>query len=193
MKQTARKIKKHKNKTVKTKKGRLRVFTEEEYNSNDGMNTSIWGPCFWLVLHTMSFNYPVNPSEEDKLNYKNLILNLQNVLPCKYCRINLKKNMTLLPLTQNSMKNRESFSRYVYELHEVVNKMLGKKSKLTYETVRERFEHFRGRQGAENNNKEKGCADSLYGKKSKCIIKIIPKETKCDTLQINKKCLKKLK
>ena len=30
------------------------------------------------------------------------------------------------------MKNRNTFSRYVYELHETVNKMLGKKSGLTY-------------------------------------------------------------
>jgi hypothetical protein len=43
------------------------------------------------------------------------------------------------------MKNRESFSRYVYELHELVNKMLNKKSGLKYCDVRERYEHFRAR------------------------------------------------
>ena len=38
--------------------------------------------------------------------------------------------------------------------------------------------------------KEKGCTEPLYGKKSKCIIKIVPKEKKCKTFQIDKKCIK---
>ena len=38
----------------------------------------------------MSFNYPINPTNQDKKNYREFILNLQNILPCKYCRINLK-------------------------------------------------------------------------------------------------------
>jgi hypothetical protein len=43
------------------------------------------------------------------------------------------------------MKSRETFSRYIYDLHEVINTMLGKKSGLTYYMVRERYEHFRSR------------------------------------------------
>ena len=96
------------------------------------------------------------------------------------------------------MKDRNSFSRYIYRLHEIVNKMLGKKSGLSYCDVRERYEHFRAR--CTNNKpkifkfkktrKEKGCTEPLYGKKSKCVIKIVPQEEKCKTLQIDKKCLK---
>jgi hypothetical protein len=40
-------------------------------------------------------------------------------------------------------------------------------------------------------HKEKGCTEPLYGKKSKCIIKIVPQENKEKTFQINKKCIKK--
>ena len=43
------------------------------------------------------------------------------------------------------MKNRTTFSKYVYNLHEHINKMLGKKSGLRYNDVRERYEHFRSR------------------------------------------------
>jgi hypothetical protein len=77
--------------------------------------------------------------------------------------------------------------------------MLGKKSNLTYCQVRERYEHFRSRCTDENTKlfnfkdvkkKEKGCTEPLYGKKAKCVIKIIPQEEKCETLQIDKKCLK---
>ena len=121
------------------------VFTKKDYNSGDGMLTTVWGPSQWHFLHTMSFNYPVNPTKEDKQNYRNYILNLRNVLPCKYCRQNLTNNLKINPITMKDMKNRESFSRYVYNLHEMVNKMLGKKSGLSYCDVRERYEHFRAR------------------------------------------------
>ena len=56
--------------------------------------------------------------------------------PCKYCRINLVNNFKSLPLRYCDMKNRDTFSRYIYDLHELVNKMLKKKSGLTYDAVK---------------------------------------------------------
>ncbi len=165
------------------------------------MLTTIWGPSMWHFLHTMSFNYPVNPTKADKIHYRDFILNLQNVLPCKYCRQNLTTNLKLHPLTLSHMKNRDEFSRYIYKLHETVNKLLGKTSGLSYCDVRERYEHFRSRCTDEKpkifslhktlkKKKEKGCTEPLYGKKAKCIIKIVPQEEKCKTMQIDKKCIK---
>ena len=142
-----RKNKIHNNKTkkyIKSTKNK-QVYTQKEYNSGDGMLTTVWGPSMWHYLHTMSFNYPVDPTIEDKKHYRDFVLNLRYVLPCKYCRINLKTNFKHLPITISVMKNRESFSRYIYDLHELVNKMLNKKSNLAYCDVRERFEHFRSR------------------------------------------------
>ena len=73
-------------------KPKKRTFTKKDYNSGDGMLTSVWGPAQWHFLHTMSFNYPVSPTPEDKKHYMEYMKNLQYVLPCKYCRENLKKN-----------------------------------------------------------------------------------------------------
>ena len=185
------------------KKNRInksRIFTKKQYNSGDGMLTSVWGPSMWHYLHTMSFNYPTEPTNENKKHYKNFVKNLQYTLPCKYCRINLKNNFKVHPIKECHMKNRETFSRYIYELHELVNKMLKKKSGLKYCDVRERYEHFRARCSNEKpkifkfnktKKKEKGCTEPLYGKKAKCIIKIVPNEKKCKTLEIDSKCLKK--
>ncbi len=184
----------------KNPKIKKRVFTKKQYNSGDGMLTSVWGPSMWHYLHTMSFNYPVEPSKENKHYYKEFVKNLQYTLPCKYCRINLKNNFKAHPIKECHMKDRESFSRYVYELHELVNKMLNKKSGLKYCDVRERYEHFRARCSNEKpkifkfnktKKKEKGCTEPLYGKKAKCIIKIVPHEKKCKTLEIDNKCLKR--
>jgi hypothetical protein len=95
--------------------------------------------------------------------------------------------------------------------------MLGKNSGLTYQMVRERYEHFRSRctksykefdkefdKGfdKESNktlknieptppNDEKGCTEPLYGEKSKCVLQIVPQNTKCDTFQMDSKCVKK--
>ena len=185
-------------KVKKTKK--KRIFKRKDYRSGDGMLTTVWGPSMWHYLHIMSFNYPVKPTLQDKKNYRNFVLNLQNVLPCKYCRINLKNNFKAHPLKMCHMESRDKFSRYIYKLHEVVNKMLGKKSGLTYCDVRERYEHFRARCTEENpkmfrfrktkKSKEKGCTEPLYGKKAKCVIKIVPHDEKCKTLEIDDKCIK---
>lgn len=168
-----------------------RVFKPSDSKSGDGMLTTVWGPSLWHFLHTMSFNYPVEPTREQKDEYRNFMLNLVHVLPCKYCRINLHKNFKTLPLTMANMKNRDTFSRYVYQLHEVINTMLNKKSGLSYCDIRERYEHFRARCTANQPPKtEKGCTEPLVGKKSKGIIKIIPQDVQCETIQIDDQCLK---
>jgi hypothetical protein len=178
------------------------------------MLTTVWGPGIWHYLHTMSFNYPTHPTPEDKKHYREFILQLQYVLPCGKCRKNLKQNFKKLPLTQSDMESRETFSKYIYRLHELVNDILHKKSGLSYDMVRERYEHFRARcvrtpelrssvlsrdgLRLKNNSisssqkiiSEKGCTEPLYGEKSKCVLKIVPAKTKCKTLEIDKQCIK---
>jgi aromatic ring-opening dioxygenase LigB subunit len=97
------------------------------------------------------------------------------------------------------MESRATFSKYVYDLHELINKMLGKKSGLTYDVVKERYEHFRARcaknkktlKNKSSKTLEKGCTVPLYGEKARCILKIVPEDTKCETLEIDDKCIKK--
>jgi hypothetical protein len=81
--------------------------------------------------------------------------------------------------------------------------MLKKTSGLSYNEVRERYEHFRARCAKpydeyekerekiiKNGMLEKGCTEPLYGEKSKCIMQIVPDTKKCETLTIDKKCIK---
>lgn len=182
-----------------------RAFTKKDFNSGDGMLTTVWGPSMWHFLHTMSFNYPVTPTHEQKQQYMDFILNLRNVLPCKYCRMNLTNNLATRPLKMCHMESRDTFSRFVYDLHETVNKLLGKNSGLTYCDVRERYEHFRSRctQDApkvfdfkkfyrgKKGPQEKGCTEPLYGKKAKCVISIVPQDVKVPTFSVDDQCIKK--
>lgn len=197
-------IKTRKNRSeTKSKTKKHRVFKNGDFYSGDGFLTTIWGPAQWHMLHTISFNYPVKPTEEQKKQYRDYVLSLRDVLPCGACRKNLKTNLRRLPLKMSVMKSRDSFSRYIYNLHELVNKMLKKKSNLTYCDVRERYEHFRSRCVDENpkvfkysevktrkHTKEKGCTEPLYGKKARCILSIVPQEAKGQSIQIDKKCMK---
>jgi hypothetical protein len=196
MTKTRKNIKQHK----LTKK---RVFKKGDFYSGDGFLTSVWGPAIWHSLHIISFNYPVKPNNDEKNYYRNYVLSLQNVLPCGACRKNLKMNFKHLPLKMADMESRDSFSRYIYDLHELVNKMLKKKSNLSYCDVRERYEHFRARCVDENpkvfkysdiktkkHKREKGCTEPLYGKKARCILNIVPQNNKGQSIQIDKKCMK---
>ena len=190
-----------KNRKTKTRRNRKAgtttrsVYTESDYNSNDGMLTTVWGPSVWHMLHTMSFNYPVEPTNDDKQHYRDFILSLKYVLPCGKCRKNLHKNFKKLPLEMKDMASRDSFSRYIYNLHELINTMLKKQSGLSYEVVRERYEHFRSRCTSSSQIPvtivEKGCVKPLYGEKSKCVLKIVPQQEKCESFEIDDKCVKR--
>ena len=108
------------------------MYNDKDFKSKDGMLTSVWGPSLWHYLHTMSFNYPVEPTETDKKYYKQFVMSLKYVLPCKYCRMNLRGNLKAVPLTDTVLKNRANFSRWMYDLHEHINTMLKKKSGLSF-------------------------------------------------------------
>jgi len=169
------------------------IFNNNDYNSNDGMLTSVWGPPLWHALHTMSFNYPIKPTKEQQQYYFDFFTNLKNVLPCKYCRDNYSLNLQKYPINSKVLKNRGSFSKWLYKIHELVNTNLNKKSGLTYENIRDRYETFRSRCLLDPKNKnddsiEKGCTEPLYGVKSKCVLNIIPTNSKINTFKIDKKC-----
>ena len=194
---------------------KVRAFTKKDFHSGDGMLTTVWGPSMWHFLHTMSFNYPVEPTPDQKRQYMDFILNLRNVLPCKYCRMNLTNNLATRPIRMCNMESRDTFSRFVYDLHETVNRLLGKKSGLSYCDVRERYEHFRSRctqdapkvfnfrefyKNTDNGHRhgtrkkgehEKGCTEPLYGKKAKCVISIVPQDVKVPTFSVDDQCIKK--
>jgi hypothetical protein len=107
--------------------------------------------------------------------------------------------MQMAGFNPSVMTNRDTFSRFIYRLHNCINDMLGKKIKIPYEEVRDRYEHFRARCNEKEKKseillqqlyekKEKGCSDSLYGTKSKSIIRVVPKSSKIENFKINPKC-----
>lgn len=182
----------------------MALFTKNDYNSSNGFQSSVWGPMVWASLHIISFNYPVNPTASDKKYYKEFLMSYQHTLPCIYCRTNFKTNLQKAKFSPKVFASRDTFSKFIYDLHNCVNKMLNKDIVITYNEVRDRYEHFRARCSEKEkitniikqqklNKKELGCDTSLHGVKSKCVISIVPKKSKCKNFKMDKKCQTKKK
>ena len=163
---------------------------DPKYSSSNGFMTKIWGPMLWPVLHMISMNFPVKPTIEDRNNYFNFIFGLTKVLPCGACRKNLILNLKEVGFSKEiSLKNRESFSLFMFTLHEKINNMLGNDNLLiTFDQYRDKLELFRAE--CTSGTKHDGCIKPTHINKSKCVISIIPEDDGLlgDGIYVDKRC-----
>lgn len=147
---------------------------DKKYQSGNGFMTSIWGPNMWFMFHMISFNYSVKPTVDEKNAYFKFFNSIQHILPCGECRKNLKKNLKKLPFTMEVLESRYTLSKWVYDLHEEINDMLGKKSNKSFDDVRDLYELFRAKCGTPKGGIEAGCTDPLNKLRTKCVLTIVP-------------------
>lgn len=107
------------------------------------MNQNIWGPNLWFSLHTMSFTYPLKPSEQDKKNYKTFFESLQFTIPCSVCRKNYIRHLKESPIDPN-LESRKLLVHWLIDIHNMVNGETGKKI-LSYDTVIRKYEKVYGK------------------------------------------------
>lgn len=100
------------------------------------MNQNIWGNQAWFMLHCITFNYPIKPTEIDKERHLNFFKSLEHVLPCGYCRKNYKRNLNELPIRLDSRKD---IVMWLIDVHNEVNAKEGKRQ-YSYDEVREIYE-----------------------------------------------------
>ena len=175
----------------------MHPWDTDDFESNSGMLTSVWGPALWHTLHTISFNYPMHPDSSTQRRYRRFLRGLRHVLPCRHCRDNYRTNAQEAGYGEEIFASRDAFSRFIFRLHNHVNTMLGKPEHPSYNTVRDQYENFRSRCLQNPDEclhsvvppvKEKGCTEPLYGKKSKCLIRIVPKESPHRTFAMDSAC-----
>lgn len=150
-----------------------------------GMITKIWGPAAWLFLHAISFNYYPERKEE----YKQFFKLLAFVLPCKKCRENYHNLISKgdLKMTNKIFKSRDTFSYWLFKLHNKVQNDIFVKSELDcerpmyennfkdYLKVKNIYESFR----AKCTKKMYGCTVPKKGIKLRTQIIIKPFNSKC--------------
>jgi hypothetical protein len=124
-------------------------------NANNGLLTKIWGRFYWPIIHCTTFGYPVEPQEGDAERYRKWIEGVGITLPCKYCRESFQKFITEgdTKVTDEIFKNRESFTKWGYRIHQRVNSKLGVEYGLEYEDIVPIYESFR----AKCVKKDQGC------------------------------------
>lgn len=85
------------------------------------MDTRFWGPSGWKLLHTVAFLY--EPAAADAT--AEWLATLPYVLPCKFCRASLTDYYRAHPYGgADVLRTRESFSRWMYKIHNCVNAKL---------------------------------------------------------------------
>ena len=95
------------------------------------MDPNIWGPPSWLFLHSVTLNYPQNPTPQDQEDFRIFFDSLKHVLPCPTCKEHYAKNLTLKPI---NLKNRDTLVNWLIDVHNSVNVSNGKR-KLPYQEV----------------------------------------------------------
>jgi len=103
-------------------------------------NNNVWGPPAWTFLHTITYNYPENPSDNDKKNYHNFFDSLQHILPCKKCQSHYTENIQKYDLN-NSLDNRDDLVKWLIDIHNEVNKYTGKRV-WTYSEVYNKYDNL---------------------------------------------------
>jgi len=134
------------------------------------MNQNLWGPKYWFTLHTLSFEYPTQPTSNDKKRYYNFISSLQHMLPCSICRVNFKKNLKSSPL-EDHLHSRKDLVYWVIDVHNKVNLETGKRL-YTHEEVIQIYEKLMNTkiELGEGNSQPPSDRD---GKISKLVITIL--------------------
>ena len=95
------------------------------------MTPKIWGRYGWYFLHLVTYGYPKNPTELDKIHYYDYIIALQHVLPCGKCRRHMNEYLKKYPLTNEVLNSRTNLVKWGIDFHNVVNYYTGKPM-LTY-------------------------------------------------------------
>lgn len=78
------------------------------------MDTRFWGPSGWQLCHLVAHSY----SGKHTSAFKSFFENLQDILPCKFCRESTTKFVGEKP------PDMENIAKWVYNLHNKVNHKL---------------------------------------------------------------------
>lgn len=104
------------------------------------MKPEIWGNHGWLFLHGVTMNY--TPSKKNRKVVYKFFKALRYLLPCNKCSKNLQKHMKKIPLSKDILESREKLVMWLIDIHNEVNKSLGKPV-LSYNEAIRHLEEFK--------------------------------------------------
>lgn len=93
-------------------------------------NPNLWGPHAWVVLETLATRYDHNTDTDDPTSFPTLLKLLVVLLPCSFCRKSLAVYLTSDPTDLTQLRPGHA-RKFVYDLHDRVNRKLDKTTPLT--------------------------------------------------------------
>ena len=105
------------------------------------LDPRIWGPHYWFVLHTITLTYPLKPNETVKKKYYDFIQNLPIFLPVENIGNYFSELLDKYPVSPY-LDSRESFIKWMYFIHNEVNKELGYDEQTLSETLESYYKQY---------------------------------------------------
>ena len=144
-------------------------------DSQDGMVSAVWGPALWFCLTLICFNYPVEPSSEQKSTMMVFIHTLLKVLPCGICRTNARANLRNFPLRPRDLESRATLITWIVGFHNQVNKCLKRPTVPLTQGLLDFYELFRAR----CDKTETGCETPVtrtWACPIKLVLQVMPRD-----------------
>lgn len=95
---------------------------------------AIWGPPLWYQMHMKTFEYPKNPTEEDKHKIREYFRSIINILPCETCKEHYIEYLQKRPIRYH-YDTKDNLINWLIDFHNEVNSRTGKKV-LSYKEAR---------------------------------------------------------
>ena len=89
------------------------------------LDPKIWGPLYWFFLHTIAMSYPIHPNAVTKKKYYDFVQNIPLFIPVESMAGEFSKLLDQYPV-QPYLDNKESFIRWMWFIHNKINKKLEK-------------------------------------------------------------------
>lgn len=101
------------------------------------LKQNIWGPHYWFVLHSIARTYPEFPNEVSKRKYYDFIQNFPLFIPDEEISIKFSNLLDSFPVSPY-LTCRESFIKWMYFIHNKINRSL-EKDELTFEEATKEY------------------------------------------------------
>lgn len=135
---------------------------------NDSIYTSpkSWGPHFWFVMKCIAYNYPDNPTTEEKERVKKFYLDLQYLLPCAKCRKSYTEHIFNHPINHWLANGRKLFE-WVNIIYKETNKNINANNGNANYSDKKVQKYTRDAKDKKNKNVKKGKKDKKDKKDKK--------------------------
>ena len=105
------------------------------------LDPTVWGPHYWFFLHTVSLTYPEKPNETVRKKYYDFIQNLPLFIPIDNIGNYFSELLDKYPVTPY-LDSRDSFIKWMYFIHNEVNKKLGKNEITLSEALEDYYKNY---------------------------------------------------